>query len=184
MLTEQQAINIYHIKLRHLEDQKCKFSLRGMSGPVSKTYGVSARTIRDIWNRKTWTFATDQDSTTASVTPAIQADIQFRKLMCNADFGVCRSQERSGAQKEPATASLAAERSLSPENKSTACQRNFSISHPLKPLKRAAMELRMPAYLLAFMRIVFYKLCPQVLRNRLEHLSLKAAGWSGWRPRC
>ena len=97
---------------------------------------------------------------------------------------MCRAQERSGAQKEPATASHAAERSLSPENKSTACQRNFSISHPLKPLKRAAMELRMPAYLLAFMRIVFYKLCPQVLRNRLEHLSLKTAGWSGWGPRC
>ena len=100
MLTEQQAINIYHIKLRHLEDQKCKLSLRGMSGPVSKTYGVSARTIRDIWNRKTWTFATDQDSTTASVNPAIQADIQFRKLMCDADFfSVCAEHKKGRAPK-------------------------------------------------------------------------------------
>ena len=77
MLTEQQAIDIYHIKLRHLEDQKCKLSIRGMSGPVSKIYGVSARTIRDIWNRKTWAFATDHDSTTDSLTPYIQADIKF-----------------------------------------------------------------------------------------------------------
>ena len=77
MLTEQQAIDIYHIKLRHLEDQKCKLSIRGMSGPVSKIYGVSARTIRDIWNRKTWAFTTDHDSTTDSLTPALQAEIEF-----------------------------------------------------------------------------------------------------------
>ncbi len=32
--------------------------LRGQSTVVAVKYNVSAKTIRDIWNRKTWTFAT------------------------------------------------------------------------------------------------------------------------------
>ena len=32
--------------------------LKGQSGRVAKKYNVSAKTIRDIWNRRTWTFAT------------------------------------------------------------------------------------------------------------------------------
>lgn len=42
-------------------DKECKMSVRGMSGPISKVYGVSARTIRDIWNQKTWAYATVQN---------------------------------------------------------------------------------------------------------------------------
>ncbi len=32
--------------------------LKGQSTPIAKKYRVSAKTIRDIWNRRTWTFAT------------------------------------------------------------------------------------------------------------------------------
>ena len=32
--------------------------LRGQSAVVAAKYRVSAKTIRDIWNRRTWTFAT------------------------------------------------------------------------------------------------------------------------------
>jgi hypothetical protein len=39
-----------------LKDSRDK--MKGMSAKVSKKYGVSAKTIRDIWNRKTWTNAT------------------------------------------------------------------------------------------------------------------------------
>ena len=33
--------------------------MRGKSGFFSKLYGVSPRTIRDIWNRKSWAYATN-----------------------------------------------------------------------------------------------------------------------------
>ena len=32
--------------------------LRGKNIPVALRYGVAPRTIRDIWNRKTWAYAT------------------------------------------------------------------------------------------------------------------------------
>jgi hypothetical protein len=32
--------------------------LKGQSTHIAKKYNVSAKTIRDIWNRRTWTFAT------------------------------------------------------------------------------------------------------------------------------
>ncbi len=32
--------------------------IRGLSQPLAKRYGVSPKTIRDIWNRRTWTLAT------------------------------------------------------------------------------------------------------------------------------
>ncbi len=32
--------------------------LKGKSSRLAKHYNVSAKTIRDIWNRRTWTFAT------------------------------------------------------------------------------------------------------------------------------
>jgi hypothetical protein len=67
MLTEQQAIEIYQHKLIFLtkpeyssaSSHSCSLSLRGKSSPLSKFYGVSPRTIRDIWNRQTWGYATN-----------------------------------------------------------------------------------------------------------------------------
>ena len=65
MLTKKQAEEIYMIKLsqhtRHsneLSPDYCQRSLRGKCSFVAKTYGVSPRSVRDIWNRYTWEEAT------------------------------------------------------------------------------------------------------------------------------
>ncbi len=52
MLNESDVINVYKLKL------KLSVSTKGESEPVSKLFGISARAVRDIWNRKTWTYAT------------------------------------------------------------------------------------------------------------------------------
>ena len=38
--------------------QDSRIKVKGKSVKVSAKYGVSAKTIRDIWNRRTWTHAT------------------------------------------------------------------------------------------------------------------------------
>ena len=38
--------------------QGAQFLLRGASRKLAASYGVSAKTIRDIWNRKSWVKAT------------------------------------------------------------------------------------------------------------------------------
>ena len=58
VLTPQLAVEIYLHKLA-LEGLDSSKMLKGRSVPVSKRYNVSAKTIRDIWNRKTWAFATE-----------------------------------------------------------------------------------------------------------------------------
>ena len=65
MLTVEQAVEIYKLKLSLQEDgisagpqDAWKLILRGKSATMSKFYGVSPRAIRDIWNRKTWGYAT------------------------------------------------------------------------------------------------------------------------------
>ncbi len=55
------AVEIYRIKLKWASQHgpcMVKHSMRGMSIPVSKMFGVSSRAIRDIWNRRTWEHAT------------------------------------------------------------------------------------------------------------------------------
>ena len=63
MLTRDQAIEIYRrkpcngfsdgkIAARQLGDS------RSSSVPLAVMYGVSPKAIRDIWNRRTWGFAT------------------------------------------------------------------------------------------------------------------------------
>ena len=54
ILTAEQAAEIYSLKNFCLQGSKH----RGYSLPIAKKYGVSPKTIRDIWNRQTWTFAT------------------------------------------------------------------------------------------------------------------------------
>ncbi len=65
MLTEREAVAIYEIKIQ----LKCQImaafvsprsfgSLWGQTGPISKRYGVSSRTVKYIWNRQTWAHAT------------------------------------------------------------------------------------------------------------------------------
>ena len=59
MLTEDAVLEIYRIKISFQEDQTLHhYSIRGKSGDISKIYGVSARTIRDIWSRRTWAYVT------------------------------------------------------------------------------------------------------------------------------
>ena len=65
ILTPKLAMEIYKVKLELLnpKDFHSWFHpstrlLKGHSVPVARRYNVSAKTIRDIWNRKTWTFAT------------------------------------------------------------------------------------------------------------------------------
>ena len=62
ILTELQAVEIFRIKQWNIENEKGIVSIRGLSQLVSKVYGVSARTIRDIWNQKTWAYATNDQT--------------------------------------------------------------------------------------------------------------------------
>ena len=65
MLTEKQALQIFEIKLslqsKLSQDRSPsvfpnlnRSLIRGMSGPVSKLFGISPRAVRDVWNRRTW----------------------------------------------------------------------------------------------------------------------------------
>ena len=65
ILNGRLAAEIYAVKLALvaptsfescLKDSRVK--VKGMSAKLSAKYGVSAKTIRDIWNRRTWTSAT------------------------------------------------------------------------------------------------------------------------------
>jgi hypothetical protein len=59
VLTEVQAVEIYRMKFKahdhHCEDyQRCKSHSR----LVAERYGVSPKTVRDVWNQKTWVHST------------------------------------------------------------------------------------------------------------------------------
>jgi hypothetical protein len=59
ILTAEQAMEIYGLKPAPRSDLLSKQQrTRGLSLPIAKQYGVSPKTIRDIWNRRTWAFAT------------------------------------------------------------------------------------------------------------------------------
>ena len=65
MLNDKQAVEIYQRKLDLLTPRSFKSCLqdtdsriKGKSAMVAKDFGVSAKTIRDIWTRRTWTTAT------------------------------------------------------------------------------------------------------------------------------
>ena len=54
MLTYDDVIKIYEFKLSWMlrpSSHTPSISIRGQSGPVGKLFGVSPRTVRDIWNR-------------------------------------------------------------------------------------------------------------------------------------
>lgn len=65
VLRQEQAAEIYAHKIAALQPGTFKASLlpaevklRGKSMQLAKWYGVSAKTIRDIWNRRSWVKAT------------------------------------------------------------------------------------------------------------------------------
>ena len=67
MLTAEQAMKIYMLKISMLpelltisRDAIIERRMRGRSYFVGLKYGVCARTIRDIWNRKTWAYASQR----------------------------------------------------------------------------------------------------------------------------
>ena len=66
MLSEQDAVVIYQEKISLLQkichtvsSRKQVASLWGQTGPISKRFGVSSRTVKYIWNRQTWAYATN-----------------------------------------------------------------------------------------------------------------------------
>jgi hypothetical protein len=65
ILNEKLARDIYMHKLQIMEPnsfmdcfQATKMKMRGESAKIAKRYSVSAKAIRDIWNRKSWNCAT------------------------------------------------------------------------------------------------------------------------------
>ncbi len=65
MLNEPQAVAIYITKLAlqaqsrdKIPDNKKMQLIKGQSARVAVMYGVTPRTIRDIWNRHSWAYAT------------------------------------------------------------------------------------------------------------------------------
>ena len=65
MLDEQQVVEIYMAKLAlraqcqdDASDANMAKGIKGQSVPFSVMYGVTSRTIRDIWNHLSWAYAT------------------------------------------------------------------------------------------------------------------------------
>ena len=66
-LTEETAVEIYRCKIKCLGSpssfksllEPIKSRLKGQSTPVAGQFGVSPKTIRDIWNHRTWVHATE-----------------------------------------------------------------------------------------------------------------------------
>ena len=65
VLNQEKAKEIYQYKVRLLASmsykeslQPMKQSMRGEASKLAKSFGLSAKTIRDIWNKRTWTEAT------------------------------------------------------------------------------------------------------------------------------
>ena len=57
ILTEKQAVDIFNQK-PGAKNTPAKGSSTSQSRIVAEKYGVSPKTVRDIWNRKTWSTAT------------------------------------------------------------------------------------------------------------------------------
>jgi hypothetical protein len=65
VLTATQAIAIYRCKLGFRQPRTFESCLlpaesriKGQSVPVAHMFGVSPKTVRDIWNRRTWAYTT------------------------------------------------------------------------------------------------------------------------------
>ena len=59
VLTEAQAVEIYSCKLRLLDaSERGEVKLRGQSTAVGEKFSISSKTVKDIWQHKTWKYAT------------------------------------------------------------------------------------------------------------------------------
>jgi hypothetical protein len=61
MLTESAAVEIYKIKiaLQQQRQSDAPVSIWGKTRSVAKMFGVNSRTIKYVWNRLTWSHATE-----------------------------------------------------------------------------------------------------------------------------
>ncbi len=55
MLKERDAVKLYQMKVSASAQGQ---SMKGTSGSIAKLFGTSPRVVRDVWNRKTWCYAT------------------------------------------------------------------------------------------------------------------------------
>jgi hypothetical protein len=55
ILTTEQARSIYLLRSASSAEGSLALSVAGKSSLVAELFGVSPKTIRDVWNRKTWT---------------------------------------------------------------------------------------------------------------------------------
>jgi hypothetical protein len=55
ILTAEQARTIYCLRSASTAEGYHSKSIAGKSSLVAEMFGVSPKTIRDVWNRKTWT---------------------------------------------------------------------------------------------------------------------------------
>ncbi len=65
LLNKESAIEIYKHKLSLIAPtsfkscvEKSEIKVKGQSSKLAQKYGVSAKTIRDIWNKRSWASAT------------------------------------------------------------------------------------------------------------------------------
>ena len=66
MLKQYEAVEIYKHKISFIEKARPNHLLvshkvtlqRRQSEQLAKTYGVTVRAVQDIWNRRSWAFAT------------------------------------------------------------------------------------------------------------------------------
>ena len=73
ILTEKQAKEIYQIYLADFSPSSSFMEAKnGTSTQLASIYGVSPKTIRDIWNRRTWT------SVTSLVVNEVDASVKLR----------------------------------------------------------------------------------------------------------
>ena len=54
ILTTEQARSIYRLRSESTAEGSSAKYVAGKSSLVSEMFGVSPKTIRDVWNRKTW----------------------------------------------------------------------------------------------------------------------------------
>ena len=113
LLTKQQATEIYMIGklVRHQGSDPMQGS---RSAQIAKTYGVSSKAIRDIWNRRTW-----QNETRHLWDKHEQPVIRYRRpvLLSNQCELLSASWESCGKDRygrSPALSELSALQSLSP----------------------------------------------------------------------
>eukprot|EP00960_Hanusia_phi_P055172 762900-Hanusia_phi.AAC.1 len=58
VLTAETACEIYSMRPSRSDDSKGEARAKSHSAEIARKYGVTAKTIRDIWNRSTWSKAT------------------------------------------------------------------------------------------------------------------------------